>query len=131
MADYETIAILDLDTDILDLYSISLYEFGYSVKEFSNPESLLEYVQTHPNEIKFLIMEYKMKDITGCELANKINTINPRIKMAFVTSYDNIISNNLELEIIKKPIKLAHLLKIVRKYMAYRKYDLENLLYIQ
>ncbi|HJT84144.1 MAG TPA: response regulator [Nitrososphaeraceae archaeon] len=117
MADYETIAILDPDIDILDLYSISLYEFGYSVKEFSNPESLLEYVKRYPTEIGFLIIEYKMKHMTGCEFANKINTINSRIKMAFVTGYDNIVNNKLGLEIIKKPVKLTQILKHVKKYM--------------
>ena len=49
-------------------------------------------------------MEYKMKHMTGCEVAGEVNSINPRIKMAFVTGYDNIVNNKLELEIIKKPI---------------------------
>jgi FixJ family two-component response regulator len=99
------------------LYSISLYEFGYSVKEFSNPESLLEYVQSYPTEIGFLIIEYKMKHMTGCEVASKINSINSRIKMAFVIGYDNIVNNKLGLEIIKKPVKLTQILKLVKKYM--------------
>jgi DNA-binding NtrC family response regulator len=117
LSDYETIAILDPDTDSLNLYSISLYEFGYSVKEFSNPESLLEYIRSYPTEIGFLIMEYKMKQMTGCEVAGEINSINPRIKMAFVTGYDPIVNNKLELEVIKKPIKLTQMLKLVKKYL--------------
>jgi two-component SAPR family response regulator len=39
-----------------------------------------------------------MKHMTGCEVANEVNSINPRIKMAFVTSYDNIVNNKLGLE---------------------------------
>ena len=46
--------------------------------------------------------------MTGCEFANKINTINSRIKMAFVTGYDNIVNNKLGLEIIKKPVKRSY-----------------------
>ena len=97
MANYETIAILESDTDTSNLYSISLYEFGYSVKKFSNPESLLEYVQSNPSDIGFLIMEYEMKHMTGCEVASEVNSINPRVKMAFVTGYDGIMNNKLEL----------------------------------
>jgi len=117
LPNYETLAILDEDMDTLNLYSISLYEFDYTVKCFTNPESLLEYVQSYPTEIGFLIMEYKMKHMTGCEVADEINYINPRIKMAFVTGYDNIVNNKLELEVIKKPVKLTQLLKLVKKYM--------------
>ncbi|HET7644769.1 MAG TPA: response regulator [Nitrososphaeraceae archaeon] len=121
MANYETIAILESDTDTSNLYSISLYEFGYSVKEFSNPESLLEYVQSNPSDIGFLIMEYEIKQMTGCEVASEVNSINPRVKMAFVTGYDGIMNNKLELEIIKKPIKLTQMIKLARKYMNGKK----------
>ncbi|HET7644376.1 MAG TPA: response regulator [Nitrososphaeraceae archaeon] len=117
MSDYETVAILDEDTDILNLYTFSLSEFGFSVKGFFNHESLLEYIRNYPNEIGFLIMEYKMKHMTGCDLAKQVNSKNPKIKMAFVTGYDNIVNNKLQLEVIKKPIKLTQMLKLVKKYM--------------
>lgn len=116
MPDFETVAILDYDTDVLNLYTLSLQEFNYYVKGFENSQSLLEYVRSFPNEIRFLIIEYKMDHITGCQLADEINSINPEIKMAFVTGYDDIINNVLNLEIIKKPIKLTQLLKLVKKY---------------
>lgn len=116
MGDYETIAILDSDMDTLDLYTYSLQEFGYSVKGFADPHSLLEFIHSYPTQIGFLIIEYKMKNMTGCELANRVNSLNPKIKMAFVTGYDNIINNKLGLEIIKKPIKLTQMLRLVKKY---------------
>ena len=104
LSDYETVVFLDYDTDILNLYTLSLQEFNYSVKGFYNPKKLLEYVRSYPTEIGFLIIEYKMKHMTDCELANEVDSINPRIKMAFLTGYDNIVNNKLELEIIKKLI---------------------------
>jgi len=97
---------------------IIFYEFGYSVKSFSNPQSLLDYVKSYPNEIGFLIIEYRMNHMTGCQLANQVNSINPAIKMVYVTGYDNIVNNTLQLEIIKKPITLTRLLKLVKKYLA-------------
>ena len=42
--DYETVAFLDYDTEILNFYTFSLTEFGYSVKDFTAPETLLKYV---------------------------------------------------------------------------------------
>ena len=73
MPDFETVAILDYDTDVLNLYTLSLQEFNYYVKGFENSQSLLEYVRSFPNEIRFLIIEYKMDHMTGCQLANEVN----------------------------------------------------------
>ena len=114
---YQTIGIIDPDIDLLNLYEFSLQEFGYRVISFLTPQSLLEYLHTSPNQIGFLIIEYKLPHMTGCELAKEVHSIDPKIKMAFITGYDNIVNNKLQLEIIKKPIKLTRLLKLVKKYM--------------
>jgi two-component SAPR family response regulator len=58
-----------------------------------------------------------MPQMTGCELANQIFAINPKIKMVLITAYDDIVNNALNLEIIKKPITLNRLLEIVKRYM--------------
>ena len=115
---YQNIAVLEPDLDILNLYEISLHEFDYSFKGFTNPRSLLEYIHSEPKQVGFLIMEYKLEgNITGCEAADKVNSIDSKIKMAFLTGYHDIINNRLELEIIMKPIPITQLLKIVKKYM--------------
>jgi two-component SAPR family response regulator len=58
-----------------------------------------------------------MPHITGCELANKIADINPRIKMILITAYDDIPNNDLNLEIVKKPITLSKLVQIIQQYL--------------
>jgi two-component SAPR family response regulator len=58
-----------------------------------------------------------MPQMTGCELANQINKINSKIKMVFVTGYDNIINNTLNLEIFKKPLTVPQIIEVVNKYM--------------
>ena len=59
-----------------------------------------------------------MPQITGCELANKIADINPRIKMVLLTAVNDIINNKLNLELIHKPLIMYQLLHIVAKYMS-------------
>jgi two-component SAPR family response regulator len=58
-----------------------------------------------------------MPHITGCELANKIADINPRIKMVLITAVDDIINNKLNLELMHKPLRMHKLLHIVSRYM--------------
>jgi two-component SAPR family response regulator len=58
-----------------------------------------------------------MSQMTGCELANQISAINPKIKMVLITAYDDIVNNALNLEIIKKPITLNRIVEIVKHNM--------------
>jgi two-component SAPR family response regulator len=55
--------------------------------------------------------------MTGCELANQISAINPKIKMVLLTAFDDIVNNALNLEIVKKPITISRILEIVDQYM--------------
>lgn len=56
-------------------------------------------------------------EMTGCELANQIFAKNPKIKMVLITAYDDVINNFLNLEIVKKPIGISKIMKIVKNCM--------------
>ncbi|HEX7256932.1 MAG TPA: response regulator [Nitrososphaeraceae archaeon] len=60
----------------------------------------------HNNQFRLVLLDYKMPHITGCELANKIADINPRIKMVLITAVNDIIKNKLKLELIQKPLRM-------------------------
>lgn len=55
--------------------------------------------------------------MTGCELANQIHAITPKIQMVLITAYDDIVNNALNLEIIKEPITLNRILKKIEQYI--------------
>ena len=78
---------------------------------------MLDYIFHHDSQFRLVLIDYKMPQITGCELANKIADINPRIKMVLLTAINDIINNKLNLEIIHKPLRMHQLLHIVAKYM--------------
>lgn len=116
--DYKwAIAFVDDEQDIVDLFTIFLRENGQDVIGFTNPLLLLDYIRHHDNKFRLLLIDYKMSHITGCQLANKITDINPRIKMVLITAVNDIINNNLNLELIRKPVRMHQLLHIVAKYM--------------
>jgi DNA-binding NtrC family response regulator len=111
------IAIVDNDEDTLNLYTEVIQMNGYIVVGFENPYSLIDYINEQPEHLKFIILDYGMPQMNGCDLANQINVINSNIKMTLVTGYDRIKNNTLDLEIFKKPLPLRKLLDIVDKYM--------------
>ena len=116
--DYQqAIALVDDDKDTVNLFAYFLREKGYDVISFTDPFLLLDYILHHDNQFRLILIDYKMPNITGCELANKIADINPRIEMVLVTAINDIIKNGLNLEIIYKPVRMYQLLQIVAKYM--------------
>ena len=113
----KSIAVVDDDEDIVKLFSYFLRENGYDVIGFTNPLLLLDYVLHHDYQFRLVLIDYKMPQITGCELANKIADINPGIKMVLITAVNDIINNKLNLELIHKPLRLHQLLHTVEKYI--------------
>ena len=114
----KSIAIIDEKQDILNLFLEVLEDEGYQPTGFTNPVSFLEYVKQHKDEFDFVILDYsRISPIEGGELANKVYEINPKIKMILLTAYSDIVTPTRNLEVIKKPINLHHLLDIVKRYM--------------
>ena len=116
-SDYQSIALVDDDEDIVNLFTDLLRESGYDVFGFTNPFLLLDYIHHHNNQFRLVLIDYKMPQLTGCELANKITDINSRIEMVLITAASDIVKNHLDLELILKPLRMPQLLDIVAKYM--------------
>src|SRR5688572_7732416 len=112
-----SIAIVEDEEDILTLFTEIIREHGYPVIGFTNPSYFVDYLKTHKDGIDLILIDYKLPKMTGCDLAEKIVKIDPRIKMILITAYNDIINNNLNLELIRKPIKINELVRIISRYM--------------
>ena len=118
-SDYQAIALVDDEEDIVNLFRELLKGNDYNVSGFTNPFLLPDYIHHHNNQFRLVLIDYKMPQLTGCELANKIADINSRIEMVLITAAANdIIKNNLDLEVIHKPLRIYQLLHIDTKYMS-------------
>ncbi len=113
----EFIAVIDDEEDIVKLFTDVIQINGYFVMSFTNPLFLIDYTREFPDRIGLILIDYRMPEMTGCELANQIVAINPKIKMVLITAYDDIVNNALNLEIVKKPITISKILEIVNQYM--------------
>lgn len=98
-----------------------LKHLGYQVLAADGPEQALEMFAIHRGEIDLLLTDVIMPNMNGKELADKIRSIQPDIKVLFTSGYtQNIIAQRgvLEHEIhfISKPYRrdaLAHKLREV------------------
>ena len=123
---YRAIALVDDDEDIVNLFTDLLRGNGYDIYGFTNPLLLLDYIHHHGNLFRLVLIDYKMPQMTGCELANKIADINSRIEMVLITAVNDIVKNNLNLELVRKPLRMYQLLDIVAKYMNCHFYSLRG-----
>ena len=117
MAFQHSIAIIEDEEDILTLFTEIIRKHGYPVIGFTNPSSFVEYLIIHRHEIDLLLIDYKLPQMTGCDLAKKIIEIDPTIKMILITAYNDIVNNTLNLGLIHKPIKINELVQIINRYM--------------
>jgi DNA-binding NtrC family response regulator len=113
----KTIAIVDDDEDIVILFTEVFRENGYYVMAFTNLLHTLDYIHEHPDKFDLIILDYRMSPMQGDELSNKIHTINSKIKMIIFIAYDKVTNNSLNLEIVKKPIRLSKLLQIIQQHL--------------
>ena len=114
---YQSIAVVDDEEDIVTLFTDALEENDYQVMGFTDPLLFLDYVREHPDRFDLIIVDYKMSPMKGCELTKEIVAINPKIKMILITAYDDIKNNDLNLEIVKKPITITKLLQIIQQQL--------------
>jgi DNA-binding NtrC family response regulator len=114
---YKSIAVVDDEEDIVTLFREVLQENSYHVMGFTKPLMALDYIRKYPDDFSLIIVDYRMPQMQGCELSNKISKINPKIKMVLITAYDNVINNDLNLEIVRKPITNTKLLEVIHHYL--------------
>jgi DNA-binding NtrC family response regulator len=110
-----SVVIVDDEEDIVSLFTEVIQHHGFLVLGFTNPLFLIDYIRDCPDQIGLILIDYRMSQMTGCELANQISAINPKIKMVLITAYDDIVNNALNLEIIKKPIMLNQIVETVKQ----------------
>ncbi|HEX7258283.1 MAG TPA: response regulator [Nitrososphaeraceae archaeon] len=113
----KSIAVVDDEEDNVTLFTKVIQDNGHKVKGFTSPIIILDYIHKHPDEFGLIIVDYRMSPMQGSELASKISAINPKIKMILITAYDDIPNNDLNLEIVKKPITLSKLVQIIQQYL--------------
>jgi CheY-like chemotaxis protein len=66
------IAIVDDESDTINLFEDILTTNGYNVAGFTNPLLALEHIKENHKEIDLIICDYKMLYLSGFEFARKI-----------------------------------------------------------
>ncbi|HEX7258246.1 MAG TPA: response regulator [Nitrososphaeraceae archaeon] len=107
------IIIVDDDKDILFTYRRYLedYYYDYQITCFNDPTLVLNYIREIFNfDDLLIILDIRMKNLNGLQLHQQIRSIDPTIKIIFITALDildellNIFHGISREQILKKPI---------------------------
>jgi len=79
----KSIAIIDDDVDIADLFKDELEDDGYTVVDFNDSITALNHIQENAEEFGLVISDYLMPLINGFEVCAKLIDLNPDLRVVY------------------------------------------------
>jgi len=105
------IILVDDDKEILFTYRLFLEGYDYNITSFTNPSDALNYIKDLSNFDDLLVtLDIRMENLNGFQLHQQIKSIDPTIKILFVTVLDivdeilTIVPGLSEEQIMRKPV---------------------------
>lgn len=114
MAENNKILLVDDEYDIALAFSLGLKSNGFFVDMFTNPNEALSNFKE--NFYNLVILDIKMPEMDGIELAKKLKDKDEKITICFITAFDLNYQRVKEYSdcIIKKPISIDDLIKKIK-----------------
>ncbi|HZL24783.1 MAG TPA: response regulator [Nitrososphaeraceae archaeon] len=105
------IILVDDDKEILFTYRLFLEGYGYHINSFTDPFDALNYIKALPTFKDLLvILDVRMENLNGFQLHQQIKSIDPTIKILFITVLDildeilTIVPGLSKEQIMRKPV---------------------------
>jgi len=119
------VSIVDDELDITQLYQDAIYGKidGISVVCFNNPVTALEHFTENKKDYALVISDFRMQNLNGLELLEKIKMLNSNVRTILVSAYevkeDEVFQKYMKEGIIdlfiEKPIPIDWLRQKVRE----------------
>ena len=119
------IILVDDEEDILFTYATFLKGYDYQITCFTDPLIALDHIQKISNfDDLLIILDIRMKKLNGLQLYQQINSIDPTIKIIFITALDildellSIFPATSKAQIMRKPIDKSMFTSTVKKLLC-------------
>jgi DNA-binding NtrC family response regulator len=119
MAAAKTIAIIDDEVDLVNLFQEALENNGFKVCAFTDPIHAFNILEKKIQEYGLVLSDFRMPNLNGYELCTKLILLNPELEVILMSAYDIMDCDTSKFTIVKKPIRIAQLLQIVRNSLEY------------
>jgi CheY-like chemotaxis protein len=116
------IMIVDDEPDVLLMYKIFLADYGYSVEAFGDAKSALQNIASvGPGYYDLIITDIRMKTLNGLHLYRGAKSIDPNVRIIFVSALDaveelvSLLPGVTKKDIMQKPVEMDRFIRIVNE----------------
>src|SRR5271157_2299715 len=118
-----TILLVEDDETMRGLTRQLLQQHGYTVLEADDGKSALEWVESHPGTIDLLLTDVVMRRMSGPELAERLNSSHPTLKVVYMSGYTGELMAEREvlergITLLEKPFSRAALLNTIHQTLG-------------
>jgi two-component system, cell cycle sensor histidine kinase and response regulator CckA len=110
-----TILVVDDQTATLKVARILLESFGYEVLAAANGQEAMILFRRHQQQIRLLLTDVVMPDITGPQLAERLLRIKPELIVIYMSGYPHEELHGVGVRFLAKPFNPAGLSKLVQE----------------
>jgi DNA-binding NtrC family response regulator len=114
----KSIAIIDDDVDVANLFKDVLEDDGYAVFVFTDSIAALNHIKANFDEFGLVISDYRMPQMNGYELCAKLINLNPNLQVILISAYDLLEDYNPKFTFLHKPISIAKLVSVVNEALS-------------
>lgn len=117
--------VVDDERELVILYSRFIELSGFNSVYFTSPRESLDYFSNNPDSCSLIIIDLKMPDINGLELARRLRKYNDKVKIILVTSF--LVEENLDYLkvkeagidiVLEKPFHLKDLRPLIKEILG-------------
>jgi two-component system response regulator ChvI len=119
------ILLIDDNEDILYVFSDILKREGYNTISYSDPiEAWTHFSNSSPYYFDLILTDIRMPGINGIKLYFKFKTINPDVKILFISALDaaeellSIFPDVENTDFIRKPVERKYLLSKIKSILS-------------
>ena len=113
----KSIAIIDDDPDLLNLFSEALQMSGYTVSSFTDPLLAYRHIQENPDKYTLVIVDEKIFNLNGLFSSTKLLEINPKLNVIILNEFVNL-KCNYKFNILKKRVSISKLIDVVNESIS-------------
>jgi DNA-binding NtrC family response regulator len=119
------ILIVDDERDIAEVITAGLKRDGLLAEAFTDPAKALEHFREHSQDYCLAVIDIRMPNISGYELARKFETINPNVKKVLMSAYEihqrefaRVMPSTKIDDFARKPFTIPELKATILKHIA-------------
>ena len=118
----KSIMIVDDEPDICTVLKGYLDGNGFNISTFTHPTLALEHFKLEPERYDVLLIDVRMPQMSGFELARSVKALNPQTKIAIMTAFeinksefDKVLPSSSIDAFLTKPVSISKVRETVEK----------------